>query len=245
MEIIVVDHYQELSQVSSQIIKELIQNKPRVVLGLATGSTPAGMYQELIHYHQKEGLDFSNVVTFNLDEYVAISPKHPQSYHKFMYDNLFDHVNIHPKNIHISQGDQADLEDECKIYEQKIRQAGGIDIQVLGIGSNGHIGFNEPGSNPEDRTRVVKLAESTIQSNARFFGSEELVPRLAISMGIKTILEFSKHIILLASGKEKAEAVYRMIQGKITSQLPASLLQSHQNVTVIADNKAAEKITKS
>jgi glucosamine-6-phosphate deaminase len=242
MEILVVDDYKELSQVSANIIKELITKKHHAVLGLATGSTPIGMYQELIHYHKNEALDFSSVKTFNLDEYVGMSPEHPQSYNKFMYDELFNHINILRSNIHIPCGDVPDLEGECLRYEHKIADAGGIDIQVLGIGSNGHIGFNEPGSNPKDRTRVVRLAKSTIKANARFFGKEELVPRLAISMGIQTILDQSKKIMLLASGEGKSDAVCQMIKGGISDKVPASLLQLHNNVTVIADAQAAKKL---
>lgn len=242
MEIIVVDHYEDLSNVSAQMIVELIQKKHNAVLGLATGSTPVGMYKELARKYKEEGLDFSKVVTFNLDEYVGISSNHPQSYQKFMYNELFNHINISSDNVHIPKGDHHDFVYECKHYEEKICQEGGIDIQVLGIGSNGHIGFNEPGSNPEERTRVVGLTESTIKANARFFGEEELVPRLAVSMGIKTILEFSKRIILLASGEAKADAVAQMVKGEITPQCPASFLQLHKNVTVIADAQAAYKL---
>ncbi|KIY23802.1 glucosamine-6-phosphate deaminase [Mesobacillus subterraneus] len=242
MEMIVAKNYEELSQISAQMIAEFIQKKQDAVLGLATGSTPVGMYKKLIGYHNKEGLDFSKIITFNLDEYVGISPNHPQSYHKFMKETFFSHINISTSNIHIPRGDQPQIEKQCESYEQAIKDAGGIDIQVLGIGSNGHIGFNEPGSSPEEKTRVVQLTESTIQANARFFGDEALVPRLAISMGIKTILESSKKIILLASGEEKANAVQGMIEGEISTQLPASLLQLHKNVIVIADQPAAKNL---
>lgn len=169
MRVIVAKDYEKISKLGSQMIVELIQKKNNAVLGLATGSTPIGMYKELIRIAKEDMIDFSKVRTFNLDEYVSVSPTHPQSYNHFMYSEFFNHINISPDNVHIPKGDNPDLEDECRQYEQKIKMAGGIDIQVLGIGSNGHIGFNEPGSNPQDRTRVVKLAESTIQDNKRFF----------------------------------------------------------------------------
>ncbi|WP_160725229.1 glucosamine-6-phosphate deaminase [Bacillus sp. USDA818B3_A] len=242
MKIIVTKDYDELSRISANKFMEAIKRKPDASLGLATGSSPIGLYKELIHLHKKSGLDFSKVKTFNLDEYVGISQDHPESYHRFMFEQLFNHINISPENVHIPRGDQPDIHEQCDLYEKEIQKAGGIDIQVLGIGSNGHIGFNEPGSSPEERTRVVQLADSTIKANARFFGSEELVPRLAISMGIQTILTQSKQIILLASGHEKADAVQAMVEGKITPELPASYLQSHPDVTVIVDQQAAKKL---
>jgi glucosamine-6-phosphate deaminase len=242
LKIIIANNYEDLSRISAQKIAELIQKKPDAVLGLATGSTPVGMYKELIRHHKEEGLDFSKVKTFNLDEYIGISPEHPNSYHKFMYDQFFNHINISSNNVHIPPGDQPEIEKQCKRYESEIQRAGNIDIQVLGIGANGHIGFNEPGSSMDEKTRVVQLADSTIKANARFFGEEALVPRLAISMGIKTILDSSKEIILLASGTEKAKSVQEMIEGNITTQLPASFLQLHKNVTVIVDTLAAERL---
>ncbi|MED4225359.1 glucosamine-6-phosphate deaminase [Neobacillus cucumis] len=241
MKIVVTKNYDEMSLFSAKQIMEVIKDKPDASLGLATGGTPIGMYQQLIHLHEN-GLDFSKVKTFNLDEYVGISQQHPESYHKFMYDQLFNHINISPDNVHIPRGDCSDMHEQCELYEKEIQLAGGIDIQVLGIGSNGHIGFNEPGSNPEERTRVVQLAESTIKANARFFGSEELVPRLAISMGIQTILKQCKKIILLASGEEKADAVRAMIEGEVTPELPASFLKLHPDVTIVVDQQAAKKL---
>jgi glucosamine-6-phosphate deaminase len=242
MKIIIANDYEDLSRISAQKIADLIKKKQDAVLGLATGSTPVGMYKELIRHHKEKGLDFSQVRTFNLDEYIGISPTHPNSYHKFMFDQFFNHINIHPHNVHIPPGDQPEMEKQCLEYEREIQKAGNIDIQVLGIGANGHIGFNEPGSSPDEKTRVVQLADSTIKANARFFGQEALVPRLAISMGIKTIIDLSKEIILLASGSEKAKAVQEMIEGKITTELPASFLQLHKNVTVIVDVKAAARL---
>ncbi|KYD05674.1 glucosamine-6-phosphate deaminase [Bacillus atrophaeus] len=242
MNIIIADHYDNLCKVSADIVKKCVRIQEAAVLGLATGSTPIGLYKKLILDYQSGDVDFSNVTTFNLDEYVGLSRSHPESYNKFMNDHFFQHVNIHPDNIHIPQGDHPHLEAECKQYEDLIRCAGGIDLQILGIGSNGHIGFNEPGSDPEARTRVVRLSESTIQANARFFGDTALVPRLAISMGIKTIMEFSKHIVLLANGEEKADAIQQMAEGPVTPDMPASILQTHHNVTVIVDKKAGQKL---
>ncbi|MCY7894842.1 glucosamine-6-phosphate deaminase [Bacillus vallismortis] len=243
MRIIVADHYEELCKLSANIVKKHVQEKKDAVLGLATGSTPVGLYKQLISDYQSGEIDFSKVTTFNLDEYAGLSPSHPQSYNHFMHEYLFRHINMQPGHIHIPQGDNPQLEAECKVYEDLIRRAGGIDIQILGIGANGHIGFNEPGSDFEDRTRVVKLSESTIQANARFFGGDPvLVPRLAISMGIQTILEFSRHIVLLASGEEKADAIQKMAEGPVTTDVPASILQKHHQVTVIADQKAAQKL---
>ncbi|MCY9093144.1 glucosamine-6-phosphate deaminase [Bacillus mojavensis] len=243
MKIIVADHYEDLCKLSAVIIKECVQAKKDAVLGLATGSTPVGLYKQLISDYQAGEIDFSKVITFNLDEYAGLSPSHPQSYNKFMHEHLFQHINVQPDHIHIPQGDNPQLEAECKVYEELIRQAGGIDVQILGIGSNGHIGFNEPGSDFEERTRIVRLSESTIQANARFFGGDPvLVPRLAVSMGIKTIMEFSKHIVLLANGEEKADAIQKMAEGPVTPEIPASILQQHNHVTVIADPKAAQKL---
>ncbi|MGG3571439.1 glucosamine-6-phosphate deaminase [Bacillus gobiensis] len=245
MEIKVVDSYEELSQVSAVLIKNELSAAQKLpfVLGLATGSTPIGLYQELIHHHRENDLDFSNVITFNLDEYVGLPASHPQSYHTFMFERFFHHINIPLRNIHIPEGDHPNLKYECEQYEKKICQTKGIDIQILGIGSNGHIGFNEPGSDPEGRTQIVQLTESTLKANARFFGDIVLVPRYAVSMGLKTILE-SKKIILLASGEEKAEAIQKMIEGDVTPQVPSSFLQSHSNITVIADKEAAKYLTK-
>lgn len=242
MNIIIADHYDDLCRISADIVKDCVKAKPDAVLGLATGSTPIGLYKQLVHQYKSGELDFSKVTTFNLDEYIGLSPEHPQSYNKFMYDHLFRHINVPEEQIHIPKGDNPQLEDECSAYENLIRRIGGIDIQILGIGANGHIGFNEPGSDPEARTRIVRLSESTIKANARFFGDQSLVPRLAISMGIQTIMEFSRHIVLLASGEEKAEAVQKMAEGIMTKNVPASILQSHPNVTVIADQHAAQQL---
>ncbi|MCM3789983.1 glucosamine-6-phosphate deaminase [Domibacillus indicus] len=245
MKLIITDDYKALSVASAKMVADTINQKQTTVLGLATGSTPVGLYQELISLYINKQVDFSHVTTFNLDEYVGLSPGHPQSYHKFMYDNFFNHVNISQENIHIPKGDNPELEEECAQYEEKIESVGQIDIQVLGIGENGHIGFNEPGSDPNGCTSLVKLSESTVEANARFFGDKELVPRLAISMGLKTILDSSKHVLLLASGEKKAGALYQMVYGEVSEDVPATFLQHHRNVTVIADKDAAKKLPKS
>ncbi len=242
MEVIVKENYEEMSKFAAQLIAEVVRKKPRAVLGLATGSTPIGTYKELIRMHKEEGLDFSQIVTFNLDEYVGLPPDHPQSYRYFMNEQLFNHINIRMENTHIPNGMAKDLKAECEKYEQMIKEAGGIDIQLLGIGANGHIAFNEPGSSLSSRTRIKTLTEKTRQDNARFFDNEiNKVPKYAITMGIGTILEARK-LILLASGENKADAIARAVEGPITAQCPASIIQFHRNVVVIVDKAAASKL---
>jgi glucosamine-6-phosphate deaminase len=241
MQIIIKSTYEEISEESANIIRDAIERKPNLVLGLATGSSPVGTYRELIRMHEEEGLDFSKVVTFNLDEYYGLSPAHEQSYHYFMYDNLFSSININPENVHVPSGVAKDVEAHCQWYEEEIRKAGGIDVQVLGIGSDGHVAFNEPGASLASRTHLEALAEPTIQDNARFFDREEDVPRFAITMGVGTILE-ARHCLLLANGEKKADAVAKFVEGPITSQITASALQMHPNTTVILDEDAASKL---
>jgi glucosamine-6-phosphate deaminase len=236
--VLIVKDYEEVSREAALRIAEIIRSKPDAVLGLATGSTPIGCYRELIRMHKMEGLSFSKVSTFNLDEYVGLAPDHPQSYHYYMFQNLFNHVDIKVENIHIPNGVAEDLDEECLNYEESIKRAGGIDLQLLGIGRNGHIGFNEPGSSFESRTRVVKLSEQTRMDNARFFKSLDEVPTHAITMGIATIME-AKRIILLASGEAKAEAISKAIKGPKTVMVPASALQDHEDCLFIVDRKAA------
>ena len=207
------------------------------VLGLATGSTPVGMYQELIRRHEAGELDFSRVRSVNLDEYVGLERTHDQSYFYFMNDNLFKHVNIDPAQTFLPDGTNKDTEAECRRYHEVILGMGGVDMQLLGIGGNGHIGFNEPADAFAARTHCVKLAESTIQANARFFASEDDVPRYALSMGIGEIMA-AKKILILASGKAKAEAVRGMVAGPVNPQMPASILQFHPDVTLVADAEA-------
>ena len=243
MKVIIKKTYEELSKEAAETIKEAIQKKPNLVLGLATGSTPIGTYQELARMYREKGLDFSKVVIFNLDEYLGLPADHPQSYHYFMYENLLNHVNINPENFNIPDGMTKNIEKFCQEYEEKIQKAGGIDLQLLGIGSDGHIGFNEPGTPLDSRTQLVKLAESTIKDNSRFFEKEEDVPRFAITMGAQTIFE-AKRILLLASGENKAEAVAKFIEGPITPQITASVLQKHPDTIVILDEAAASKLKK-
>lgn len=238
MRIIVTDNYEEISRKAAIMVASQIILKPHSVLGLATGSTPLGMYYELIEMYNKGEIDFEETTTFNLDEYYGLSVDNPQSYYYYMMENFFNHVNVKEGHINIPRGMTEDIEGECTRYEDKIRQVGGIDIQVLGIGGNGHIGFNEPNVNFEAETHLVKLDEKTIEANARFFCSSAEVPAYAISMGIKTIMQ-SRKIILLANGASKAEAIYKTIKGKISPEVPASILQLHQDVTIILDRAAA------
>ncbi|MBU0638875.1 MAG: glucosamine-6-phosphate deaminase [Planctomycetes bacterium] len=234
MEIIVAESYEQMSRLAADMIERQLLRKPSSVLGLATGSTPVGFYQELVRRHAQQGLDFSKVITFNLDEYLDLSPSHPQSYRYFMDHNLFNFINVDPKNIHVPYGHTEEVDEFCDWYEQEIKRVGGIDIQVLGIGADGHIAFNEPGSSLGSRTRLKTLTKQTIDDNARFFDNPEEVPRFAITMGVGTILE-AKEIILLAHGAKKAEIVAQALEGPITAQVSASALQMHRHVTVIVD----------
>jgi glucosamine-6-phosphate deaminase len=241
MRIVVARDYEQMSRMAAIVVSSRVILQPNCVLGLATGSTPVGLYRNLVEFYRHGDLDFSWVTTFNLDEYVGLGPNHPCSYHRYMRENLFDHVNLRPERCHIPRGDAEDLEGECLRYEEEIRRAGGIDLQILGLGVDGHIGFNEPDVKFERRTSVVKLAESTIQANSRFFDGPDQVPRHAISMGIRTIM-MARRIMLLASGPEKARAVRGAVMGEVTPSLPASALQLHPNVTIIVDRDAASLI---
>ncbi|HEX4132082.1 MAG TPA: glucosamine-6-phosphate deaminase [Pirellulales bacterium] len=241
MRVIVEQHPECVARRNAVFVAELVRRRPRCVLGLATGGTPLGLYRELIRLHRDEGLDFSRVVTFNLDEYVGLGPEHPQSYRHFMNENLFDHINIDRRNTHVPDGQAADLERSAEEYEAMIRLAGGIDLQVLGIGTDGHIAFNEPGSSLGSRTRVKTLTPETIRDNARFFGSAEAVPRVAITMGVGTILE-SRRCLLLACGRAKAEAIAATIEGPVTAQVTASALQFHREVIAVIDEEAASDL---
>lgn len=243
MRIYVMSDYQQLSKKAANLVASQIRLKPDSVLGLATGSTPEGMYKELVRLHKQDDLDFSEIVTFNLDEYCGLDKDNPQSYYYFMMKNLFSQVNIRLENIHIPDGKATHIDTECKRYEKAIRNAGGIDLQVLGIGRNGHIGFNEPDVKFEAVTHLVYLDEETIIDNSRFFDNIEDVPKAAISMGIKTIMQ-SKKIILLACGSEKAGIIKEALEGAITPETPASVLQIHPDVTVILDRKAAVLLRK-
>lgn len=241
MRIIIAKDYNDLSKKSAHILAGQLISKPDSVLGLATGSTPIGTYKVLRQMFDEELISFKGVTTFNLDEYIGLDSSSDQSYSYFMNKELFDYVDMQPSKIHIPSGVSLDVEEECRQYERAIRQAGGIDLQLLGIGRNGHIGFNEPDLKFEASTHLVALDEDTIKANARFFNSQEEVPKQAISMGIKTIMH-AKKIVLLASGEEKAETVYQMIFGDIHPELPASVLQIHPDVTVILDEAAASRL---
>lgn len=241
MNIVVCNDKKEFDQKAAQILASQIKNKPNSVIGLATGSTPVGMYHELIKMYENKELSFEQVTTFNLDEYVGLDKEHPQSYHAFMFENLFNHVDIKKENVNLPDGQAEDLEQECAAYDKKIKEAGGIDLQVLGIGHNGHIGFNEPKTPFESLTHVVDLDERTIQANSRFFDSIDQVPRKAVSMGIKSIMQAQK-ILFMATGADKAEIVAKALQGPITPDVPASVLQLHPNVTVVLDKEAASKL---
>lgn len=243
MRVIVVENYEEMSKKAALMIASQLYLNPKSVLGLATGSTPVGMYEELIRLYESGEIDFSQAMSFNLDEYYGISKDKKQSYHSFMKETFFDHINIPEDKRFIPDGLAEDVETECRNYDKSIIEMGGIDIQVLGIGVNGHIGFNEPNINFEAKTHLVNLDEQTIKDNARFFDSIDQVPRQAISMGMKTIMQ-SKKIVLLASGKNKADAIQKTIEGKITSDLPASLLQIHKDVVIIVDKEAGQKLSR-
>lgn len=237
MKIVVVENYEELSRVAADRMAEVIQDKPDCVLGLATGSTPIGMYRNLVAMYEKGALDFSRVRSVNLDEYYPIDPDNDQSYRYFMNENLFDHVNIDPANTSVPDGTAEDPDAFCRSYEALIDELGGADIQVLGIGRNGHIGFNEPDEALIPFTHLTELTASTIEANARFFASEADVPKHALTMGIQSVFK-ARRILLLASGADKAAAVRAMLGGNITTQCPASLLCLHPDVTLICDQAA-------
>ncbi len=238
MRIIVESNYDEMSKTAARIVADQVKRKPDCVLGLATGSTPLGMYRELIAMYQRNEVDFSRVKTFNLDEYYPLPADHPQSYHYFMYQNLFKHINVPREQIHIPQGIAADVEKACQEYEKAINAVGGIDLQVLGIGENGHIGFNEPAERMHVATHLTDLTEETVRVNSRFFSSLSEVPRQAVTMGMGTILK-ARRIILLANGPRKAQAIKEAVSGYITSKCPASFLQVHPDVILILDREAA------
>ncbi|MEH7306606.1 glucosamine-6-phosphate deaminase [Neobacillus drentensis] len=237
MRIIEVEDYQQMSNRAADfIIKKVVQN-PGIKLGLATGGTPIGTYKSLIEDHQKNGTSYQKVNTFNLDEYIGLSGDQENSYRYFMDNQLFNYIDINKVKTNIPSGIAADYQVECNRYEDLITEHGGIDLQILGIGSNGHIGFNEPGTSFDSKTHIVELAASTIQANARFFNRIEEVPTKAITMGISTIMK-SKEILLLVSGEKKREALFRLLNGEINESFPASVLKNHPCVTIIADKVA-------
>lgn len=237
MKVIITENYAEMSQKAAEMIMEIVKNNPKAVLGLATGSSPIGTYQLLAKDYKENGTSYSQVSTVNLDEYVGLTAEHDQSYAYFMRDNLFNHIDIDLANTNLPSGVAADLAAECDRYNALLENYK-QDVQVLGLGSNGHIGFNEPGTPFDSVTHLVDLTENTIKDNSRLFASIDEVPRQALSMGIKNIMN-AKSILVVVSGKNKAEAVRGMVKGEITPELPASVLQLHPFVTVICDKDAA------
>ena len=242
MEVVIGRNYNEMSKLAAQMVAELLNTKPNAVLGMATGSTPLGLYQELVRMHTQAQLDFSRVMTFNLDEYVGLPGNHPQSYAYFMQEHFFQHVNIPAQNINIPSGTTSNYPAFCDWYEKRIAECGGIDLQILGIGTDGHIAFNEPTSSLSSRTRLKTLSKQTIDDNARFFEQREDVPVYAITMGVGTILE-ARQLLLVASGKPKARAIAQAVEGPVTSMVTASALQLHRDATVIVDEDAASELT--
>jgi len=240
MKIIRAKDYKDMSRKAANIISAQIIMKPNCVLGLATGSSPVGTYEKLVKWYEKGYLDFSSVSSVNLDEYWGLPRENEQSYYYFMHDNLFDHVNIDPAHTHLPNGMAEDADAECARYDEVVRSMGGVDLQLLGIGHNGHIGFNEPADTFAKGTHCVDLTQSTIEANKRFFDSIDDVPKKAISMGIQTIM-MAKKILLVACGEDKAEAVYNSFFGPVTSQVPGSILQMHPDVTLVADEAALSK----
>jgi len=238
--IFVVESYDDMSAVAASIVLNHVMKNPRSILGLATGSSPEGMYAKMREAHA-HGIDMKGVTSFNLDEYYPIKQKHPQSYFSFMQEQLFKRVNIQPENIHFLNGEAENPEQECERYEKDLADIGTIDIQILGIGNNGHIAFNEPGSPLDCKTHLVNLTESTIKANSRFFKSADEVPRQALTMGLSTILK-AKQILLLASGAKKALAIKQSLENEVTENVPASVLQTHGNTTYIIDTEAAEQL---
>ena len=241
MKIYVTEDYQGMSRKAANIVSAQVILNPSSVLGLATGSTPIGMYKQLIAWYKKNDLDFAQVKSVNLDEYVGLPPTHDQSYRYFMQTNLFDHINIDPASTNVPNGLAEDPEAECERYNQIIRSTGGIDIQVLGMGHNGHIGFNAPGDAFELETHVVDLTDRTIDANARFFASRDEVPRKAITMGIKSIMQ-ARRILVVVSGEDKADIVKTAFTGPVTPKVPASILQMHPDVLLVGDKAALSKL---
>lgn len=225
-------NYYEVSRKAANIISAQVIMKPTAVLGLATGSTPVGAYEQLVRWYNKGDLDFSEVTTVNLDEYVGLSPENDQSYRYFMNHNLFDHVNVRKEHTFVPNGLAEDCSAECLAYEARIEALGGIDLQLLGIGGNGHIGFNEPGTAFETMTHIIELKDSTRQANARFFESIDDVPTHALTMGLKSIMQ-AKKILLVAAGSSKAEIIQKALYGPVTPEVPASILQLHPDLTVV------------
>ncbi|MBD7911229.1 glucosamine-6-phosphate deaminase [Clostridium cibarium] len=243
MKLLVVKDYEEMSSVVSEIFKDIITEKADAVLGLATGSTPIGLYKKLIEMNKNKEIDFSNIKTVNLDEYVGLGEEDPQSYRYFMNNNLFNHINIDKANTFVPNGLAEDLEKETKSYDEKIEELGGIDIQILGIGSNGHIAFNEPDDFLISETHVTNLAKSTIEANSRFFKSINEVPTRAITMGIGQIMK-AKKVLLLVKGEDKTEVIKELLDGNITTNNPATMLKLHKDATIVIDETMKNRIKK-
>jgi len=241
MRIIETKDYNDMSKKAANILSAQVIMKPDCVLGLATGSTPIGTYEKLVEWYEKGDLDFSQVTSVNLDEYKGLDRKNDQSYYYFMHEHLFNHVNIKEENTNVPDGTQPDGEKECARYEELIRSLGGVDLQLLGLGHNGHIGFNEPADAFDKTTHCVDLTESTIEANKRFFASADEVPRQAYTMGIGTIMQ-AKKILIIVSGEDKADIVRDAFFGPVTPRVPASILQMHSDVTLVADEAALSKI---
>lgn len=241
MEVIIKSDKAQAGKLAATIIAALIRKNPSTVLGLATGSTPLGLYQELVRMHYSEGLSFKKVTTFNLDEYIGLDPADPCSFYSEMHTNLLQKVDLAASATHIPDGRASNVTASCEAYEAAIKAAGGIDLQVLGIGNDGHLAFNEPGSSLSSRTRIKTLSNVTIQANARFFGSADRVPRHVMTMGLGTIME-AKQCMLLAFGGDKADAVAATVEGPVSASCPASLLQFHENALIILDEEAASKL---
>ena len=241
MRVYLSEDYKSMSRRAANISSAQVITKPDCVLGLATGGTPVGTYQQLVEWYKKGDLSFAETKSVNLDEYLGLSPRHEQSYRYFMQSNLFDHIDIKPENTHVLNGLAKSPVAECAAYNQLIRDLGGIDLQLLGMGHNGHIAFNEPGDNFGLETHVVNLTESTIEANKRFFERREDVPRQALSMGIKNIMN-ARRILIVVSGEAKADIVYRAFRGPVTPDVPASVLQLHPDVTLVGDRAALSKL---
>ncbi|OCA91706.1 glucosamine-6-phosphate deaminase [Pseudobacillus wudalianchiensis] len=241
MKIIKVKDYKELSETAARLILEKVRANPQLVLGLATGGTPEGMYEQLVTDHRTAGTSYQQITTFNLDEYAGLPREDRNSYYTYMRQQLFDHIDIPEENVHLPNGETEDLQAECRHYEQLIKEAGDVDLQILGIGGNGHIGFNEPGTSFDSVTHVVTLDESTREANARYFSSLDEVPTHAVTMGIQTIMR-AKEIVLLVSGESKADAIVRLLTEEANESFPASALLTHPNVTLIVDEEALKKV---
>ena len=241
MEVIIKKDRESAGILAAKIIAGLINRNPAAVLGLATGSTPLGLYNELVRMHKEEGLSFRHVKTFNLDEYIGLDPADPCSFYNEMHTNLLKRIDLAEGASQIPDGRAKDIVASCEAYEAAIKRAGGIDLQVLGIGHGGHLAFNEPGSSLSSRTRIKTLSKVTIKANARFFGSEERVPKHVMTMGLGTIME-ARTCMMLAFGKDKADAVAATVEGPVSASCPASVLQFHQNAIIILDEEAAGKL---